>query len=58
MRGYVEEGKPVPPLTTLAGLYPRAAEHNNQPPFNLPKRWIDRKGKFNMGHAVQLRFHR
>lgn len=46
--GYEENGKAVPSLTTFAGLYQRAAEHNNQPPFDLPKRWIDRKAKLSM----------
>jgi V8-like Glu-specific endopeptidase len=32
----------------MAGLYQRAAEHNNQSPFDLPKRWLDRKGKLNL----------
>ena len=47
VRGYEENGKPVAPLTTFAGLYQRATEHNNEPPFDLPKRWIDRKAKLN-----------
>ncbi len=46
--GYEENGRQIAPLTTFAGLYERAAEHNNQPPFDLPKRWIDRKAKLNM----------
>lgn len=46
--GYEENGTKVPALTTFAGLYERAAAHNNQPPFDLPKRWIDRKSKLNM----------
>ncbi|HEY0368479.1 MAG TPA: S46 family peptidase [Chthoniobacterales bacterium] len=48
VRGYEEEGKQVPTLTNFAGLYQRSAEHNNQPPFDLPKRWIDRKSKLNL----------
>nr|MBA3763561.1 S46 family peptidase [Chthoniobacterales bacterium] len=48
LRGYEENGKQLPALTTFAGLYQRAAEHNNEPPFDLPKRWLDRKGKLNM----------
>lgn len=47
VRGYEENGKTVAPLTNFAGLYQRAAEHDNQPPFDLPKRWIDRKSKLN-----------
>ncbi|HEX8280211.1 MAG TPA: S46 family peptidase, partial [Chthoniobacterales bacterium] len=46
--GYEENGKKVAPFTNLAGLYQRSAEHKDQPPFNLPKRWVERKGKLNM----------
>src|SRR5207253_7589898 len=48
VRGYEEDGKPVPFETTFAGLYERAKEHDNKPPFDLPQRWIDRKGKLNL----------
>ncbi len=48
LKGYEENGKQIPALTTAAGLYQRAAEHNNQPPFDLPKRWLDRKAKLNL----------
>jgi hypothetical protein len=34
-------------LTTVAGLFERGAEHKNQPPFDIPKRWLDRKSKLN-----------
>jgi hypothetical protein len=47
VRGYEENGKPVASLTDFAGLYTRATEHNNQPPFDLPKRWIDKKSALN-----------
>lgn len=48
VKAYEENGKQVSALTTTAGLYQRATEHNNQPPFDLPKRWIDRKGKLDL----------
>jgi len=47
VRGYDEGGKKIPALTNTAGLYQRGAEHNNQPPFDIPKRWLDRKSKLN-----------
>ena len=47
VRGYEEDGKPVAPFTDFAGLYQRATEHNNEVPFDLPKRWIDRKSALN-----------
>lgn len=48
VKGYEENGREVPFQTTLAGLYERAAEHQQQPPFNLPQRWIDGKPKLNL----------
>ena len=48
VRGYEENGKPVAPLTDIAGLYQRATEHNNEPPFDLPKRWVERKAKLDL----------
>ena len=48
LKGYEENGKQIPALTTMAGLYQRAEEHNNQPPYDLPKRWLDRKSKLNL----------
>jgi peptidase S46-like protein len=45
--GYKEEERQIAPFTNFAGLYQRAAEHENKPPFNLPQRWIDRKAKLN-----------
>jgi len=47
VRGYEENGKPIAALTDFSGLYARAAEHNNQPPFDLPQRWVDKKAALN-----------
>ena len=54
LKGYEEDGKQIPALTNFAGLYQRAAEHNNQPPFDLPKRWIDRKSKLNLNTPLDF----
>jgi hypothetical protein len=43
VKGYEENGKPVPCETTFAGLYARSQQHHNQPPFDLPRRWEDRR---------------
>ncbi len=48
VKGYQEGNEAIPPWTTLAGLYERAAEHDNQPPFHLDKRWFERKSKLNL----------
>jgi len=46
--GYEENGQAIPFQTTFAGLYKRAAAHHYKPPFDLPRRWIDRKNKLNL----------
>jgi hypothetical protein len=48
VRGFEENGKPVAALTNFAGLYLRSAEHKNEAPFDLPKRWVERKAKLNL----------
>ncbi|HZE58279.1 MAG TPA: S46 family peptidase [Chthoniobacterales bacterium] len=47
VRSYEENGKPVASFTDFAGLYTRSAEHNNQPPFDLPSRWVEKKAALN-----------
>jgi Peptidase S46 len=48
VKGYEEDGKAIPFQTTFAGLYQRAAEHNNKPPFDLPPRWAERKDRLDL----------
>ena len=54
VRGYEEEGKQIPAFTNFEGLYKRSAEHENQPPFDLPQRWIDKKASLNL--STQFNF--
>jgi hypothetical protein len=45
-KGYSGSAGPsFPWMTTFAGAYERAAEHENIPPFDLPKSWLDAKPK-------------
>jgi hypothetical protein len=48
VKGYTQQGKQIPPWTTFAGLYERAEEQGNVPPFQLPQRWIDRKNRLDL----------
>ena len=48
VKGYEENGKHVPFETTFAGLYERSKENNNSGPFELPKRWVERKSKLDL----------
>ena len=48
VKGYTEQGRSIPPWTTLNGAYEWAREHDNKAPFALPKRWLDRKDRLNL----------
>ena len=48
VKGYQENGKAIPFATNMAGAYAHAAEHNNQPPYNLPESWMKSKPKLNL----------
>ncbi|OQY97427.1 MAG: hypothetical protein B6D36_18620, partial [Planctomycetes bacterium UTPLA1] len=41
--GYEEPGRTVPAMTTLRGLFKLAAQKENQPPYDLPPRWVEKK---------------
>src|SRR5262249_12865260 len=43
-----ENGKKVPPYTTLGGLYARSDSFKHEFPYNLPQRWIDKKSALNL----------
>jgi hypothetical protein len=47
-RGYEAEGRPVPAFTDFGGLYERAAQHGNQPPFDVAPRWVGRRGRLDL----------
>jgi hypothetical protein len=48
VEGYMENGKKVPPFTTLGGLYARADQFKQEFPYNLPPRWIEKKSALNL----------
>ena len=48
VEGYQENGREVPAYTDFAGLYHRSAEHDDHSPFDLPKRWVERKDQLKM----------
>ncbi|HJT16171.1 MAG TPA: S46 family peptidase [Thermoanaerobaculia bacterium] len=43
VKGYDLNGVHYPWSTTMRGAFQHAAEHNNQPPFDLPKSWLEKK---------------
>lgn len=47
--GYTEAGQAVPAWTTLGGLYPYAAKHEDTPPYQLSAPWLAAKDKIAPG---------
>ncbi len=54
VRGYEQGGRRIPAWTTIGGAFEHAAEHDNQPPFQLPARWLERRDQLDM--ATPLNF--
>jgi hypothetical protein len=54
VKGYEENGRQVPYETYFSGLFQRSAEHHNQPPFDLPARWIERKDRLNLNTPINF----
>jgi hypothetical protein len=48
VKGYESGGKAVPAMTTFGGLYAKAAEMRNQPPYDLPASWEKRRSRLNL----------
>ena len=46
--GYEENGRNIPAHTTIAGLFERNAAQHNNPPFDLPARWLNKKSALNL----------
>ena len=47
VKGYDENGQHIPAFTNIAGTFAHAAEHKNQPPFDLPQSWLTKKAELN-----------
>jgi hypothetical protein len=43
VKNYMEDGKRIAPYTDFAGLYARAAQHNNEMPYTLAPKWLENK---------------
>jgi len=46
--GYEDKGVAVPHFTTFAGLYDRASQMKEKPPYDLPPVWPERKSRLNL----------
>ncbi|HEX4264406.1 MAG TPA: S46 family peptidase [Verrucomicrobiae bacterium] len=54
VKGYEEDGQPVSAFTTFAGLYERAKDMKERPPFDLPATW--EKGRSRLNLKTQYNF--
>lgn len=54
VRGYQEDGRPVPPYTDFAGLYARATKFDNVPPYQLAERWVTKKAGLKLDTAFNF----
>ncbi len=45
VKGYVENGKKIPPYTTMGDTFDYAAAHGSQPPYQLTAAWTNSKAK-------------
>jgi len=43
IKGFQEGTEQLPWTTTLGGAYKRSEDHRNQPPFALPKSWLEHR---------------
>ena len=46
--GYEANGRFIEPFTDFAGMFAHSAAHNDKPPFNIARTWIDAKSSLNL----------
>jgi hypothetical protein len=45
VKGYEDEGKKIPPWTTIGGTFKHADAHGSKEPFQLPESWLKNRDK-------------
>ena len=48
VKGYVENGHPIPPWTTIGGAFEHEKRHGAKDPWKLPPKWHSSKAKLNL----------
>ncbi|MBZ5537132.1 MAG: S46 family peptidase [Acidobacteriia bacterium] len=43
VKGYMEKGTKISYFTAFAGAYEHASKHENKPPYEMPKSWLEKK---------------
>src|SRR6266849_4208245 len=54
VKGYEENARQMPWMTTLGGAFAHAADHGDQDPFHLPKSWTERKARLNLSTPLNF----
>jgi hypothetical protein len=48
VKGLEDEGRKIPPWTTMGGAFKHAEAHGSKPPFELPPSWLKARDKINL----------
>ena len=48
VKGYEDQGKMIPPWTTMGGAFDHAESHKNIEPFKLPESWFEAKNRMDL----------
>ena len=54
VKGYPMNGTNAPSKTTLFGLYDRSASFDNKDPYELPRRYVERRGSLDLATPMNF----
>ncbi len=54
VKGYEENGKQEPWMTTMGGAFTHASDHENEPPFRLPASWMKQKSALDLSTPLDF----
>jgi hypothetical protein len=54
VEGYPMNGTKAPPMTTFYGLYDRSLGFGQKPPFELPARYLERRGRLDLATPMNF----